>query len=61
MVIFGASPKITITNAASGQCTIVIPHADIQATTLTFYRIDAVDGSGNINTAIYGNITYTSL
>lgn len=57
----GGSPAITITNAATGACTVAIPHADLQDETHTFYRIDAVDGSGNINTAIYGNITYTSL
>lgn len=57
----GGSPAITITNAATGACTVAIPHTDLQDETHTFYRIDAVDGSGNINTAIYGNITYTSL
>jgi len=57
----GGSPAITITNAGTGACTVAIPHSDLQDETHTFYRIDAVDGSGNINTAIYGNITYTSL
>lgn len=56
----GASPAITITDAVNGACTVAIPRADMDET-LTFYRIDAVDGSGDINTAIYGNITYTSL
>jgi len=57
----GGSPAIVITNAATGACTVSIPHSDLQDETHAFYRIDAVDGSGNINTAIFGNITYTSL
>jgi hypothetical protein len=57
----GGSPAITITSPSGGACTVAIPDADLQDQTLTFYRIDAVDGSGLINTAIYGNITYTAL
>jgi hypothetical protein len=57
----GGSPKITITNAAGGLCTVAIPHSDLQDQTHTFYRIDAVDPSSNINTAIYGNVTYIAL
>lgn len=57
----GGSPAITVTSAVNGQCTVAITHADVQDQTHAFYRIDAVDASGNINTAIYGNITYTAL
>jgi len=57
----GGSPAITITSAVNGQCTVAITHADLQNQTLGFYRIDAVDASANINTAIYGTITYTPL
>jgi hypothetical protein len=57
----GGSPAITITNASAGAATVAISHADLQNETLLFYRIDAVDGSGNINTAIYGNLSYISL
>jgi hypothetical protein len=57
----GGSPAITITNAAGGLCNIAIANADVQDQTHTFYRIDAVDGSGHINTCIFGTITYTPL
>ena len=57
----GPSPAITITSASTGQCSIAVPRADVQSQTLSFYRIDAVNGSGAINTAIYGNIAYTAL
>jgi hypothetical protein len=57
----GGSPAITITNAASGAISILVANADVQNQNLLFYRIDAVDASSHINTAIYGNITYTAL
>jgi uncharacterized protein YjbI with pentapeptide repeats len=57
----GGSPAITITNAAAGAISVFVANADVQDQTHTFYRIDAVDGSSHINTAIFGNITYTAL
>jgi hypothetical protein len=57
----GGSPAITITSPTSGAISVFIANADLQDETHTFYRIDAVDASSHINTAMYGNITYTSL
>jgi hypothetical protein len=57
----GGTPAITIISAPAGTCNVAIANADVQDQTHTFYRIDAVDPSGNINTCIYGTITYTSL
>lgn len=56
----GGSPAITITNAASGLATCLIPAADLSAETYFFYRLDVVS-SGLTNTALYGPITWTTL
>ncbi|HVT98886.1 MAG TPA: hypothetical protein VHE33_15380 [Acidobacteriaceae bacterium] len=56
----GGSPAITITNAAGGLATAVIPNTDLDAETYNFFRIDVVV-SGLINTCLYGPITWTSL
>jgi len=55
------SVTATIVTPSAGLCTISIPHSDLQSQALTFYRIDVIDGSGDINTAAYGTITYTAL
>lgn len=55
------SVTATIVTPSAGLCTINIPHSDLQSQTLTFYRIDVIDGSGDINTAAYGTVTYTAL
>jgi hypothetical protein len=56
----GGSPAITITNSSGGLATAAIPHADLEAETYNFYRIDVVF-SGLQNTCIYGNITWITL
>ena len=56
----GGSPAITITNAAGGLCTVLIPRADLYPETYTFYRIDVVFG-GLQNTCAYGAITWITL
>lgn len=53
----GGSPPITITNAAGGLATIQIPRADLANASITFWRLDVVNGSGLQNTAIYGTVT----
>lgn len=57
----GESPAITVTDASAGECTVAIAKSNLQDSSLAFYRVDAVDGSGNINTAIYGGVSYTAL
>jgi hypothetical protein len=53
--------EITITNAAGGLATAVVPDADNSGTTIAFYRVDAVDGSGLRNTALFGKVTIIPL
>jgi hypothetical protein len=56
----GGSPAITVTNAASGLATALIPATDLSAETYFFYRLDVV-ASGLTNTCLYGPITWTTL
>jgi hypothetical protein len=53
--------EITITNAAGGLATAIIPDADMDTTNIGFYRVDVIDGSGNRNTALFGKVTIIPL
>lgn len=58
----GGSPQITITNVSGGLATAQINATQITATNpWAFYRVDAVDGTGKRNTAIFGNVTIQQL
>ena len=56
-VLFQSGSGITITSAALGELNLDIPHADLPSPTFQWYRIDVIDSSGNITTAIYGNLS----
>jgi hypothetical protein len=48
---------LTITNAANGQFTLDIPKAQLPIPAAQWYRCDVIDGSGNVTTALFGNVT----
>jgi hypothetical protein len=54
-VVYQSGSGITITSAALGQFTLTVPHANLPNPSTLWYRVDVIDGSGNITTAIYGN------
>lgn len=56
----GGSPAITVTNAAGGLATAVIPNTDLDAENYSFFRLDVVS-SGLTNTTLYGAITWITL
>jgi hypothetical protein len=56
----GGSPAITITNAAQGLATAIIPNTDLDAEVYNFYRLDVV-ASSLTNTTLFGPITWTTL
>ena len=54
---FTTSNGLTVVNAALGQVTWALPHANTATPGAQWWRIDAVDGSGNRTTLIMGNLT----
>jgi hypothetical protein len=51
---------ITITSSSGGLATCVIPRADLQNTSYTFWRCDVTIGGTQV-TAMYGTVTMKSL
>jgi hypothetical protein len=45
------------TNAAAGQFTWTLPHADNTTVGMFWYRVDVTNGSGDVATCIYGPLT----
>lgn len=61
-VTFTTSSGLTITNAADGQFTWAIPHADsppVSAPGSLWYRVD-LTGSGSTETAMFGALVLTA-
>jgi hypothetical protein len=50
----------TVTNAIEGKLSVFIPRTDVATAGAMWYRLDLVDGSGDISTAFFGNITVLS-
>lgn len=55
----GGSPAITITNAAAGQLTVLVPATSI-TTAMKWWRLDVLSGSLR-KTSLYGVITVVDL
>jgi len=59
---YSSGVAITITNGPGGLATWIIPHADLQNTSYTFWRLDVVTvGTLLQATAMYGTVTMKSL
>ena len=56
--LYQVGSGLTVTSTPLGQITWVLPHTATQVQTPGTYwwRLDLVDGSGNIGTALYGNL-----
>jgi hypothetical protein len=59
---YTATTAITVTNAAEGLATLVIPHSELGSTAFTFWRCDVtVVASDDQATAMYGTVTVKPL
>ena len=54
--VFQSGTGLTITNAPDGEFTWAIPHADaaLAAPGALWYRVDVIDSSSDVATAMYG-------
>ncbi|WP_027930699.1 hypothetical protein [Amycolatopsis thermoflava] len=55
----GGSPAITVTNAAAGQVSIMVPAAQV-TTTVKWWRLDVLSGALR-KTALYGAVTVNDM
>jgi hypothetical protein len=60
LILTTGGGAITITNAAAGLATLVIPHADLESAVFTFWRCD-LTLSGTQATAMYGTVSIRQL
>lgn len=54
--LFTVGAGLTITDSVNGKVTLAIGHAALPNPRTMWWRIDLADGSGNVTTAIYGNV-----
>jgi hypothetical protein len=59
--LYQVGTGLTIVNSALGQVNLTIPHANVPTPGTQWWRLDLVDGTGAVNTALYGPLTVKAI
>jgi heme/copper-type cytochrome/quinol oxidase subunit 1 len=56
-IVYQVGSGITIVSSLLGQLNLIIPRANVPTPGTQWWRLDLVDGSGGVATALYGPMT----